>query len=66
MELVEVESEVALEAEREPLDFDEAVLDEVDAKCSLIEEAENVIESEVDGACELIAWLEVVVLAELS
>jgi hypothetical protein len=49
LELVEVESEV-LEADREPLEFDEAVLDEVDAKCSLIEETENVIESEVDEA----------------
>ena len=39
-----------LEADREPLEFDEAVLDEVDAKCSLIEETENVIESEVDEA----------------
>jgi hypothetical protein len=65
LELVEVESEV-LEADREPLEFDEAVLDEVDAKCSLIEETENVIESEVDEAWELIAWLEVEVLAELS
>lgn len=61
-----MESEVALEADREPLEFDEAVLDEVDAKCSLIEETENVIESEVDGACELIPLLEVVVLAELA
>ena len=50
----------------ESLEFDGSVLDEVDAKYSLIEETENVIEWEVDGACELIAWLEVVVLAELS
>ncbi len=54
------------EAEREPLEFDEAALDETDAKCSLIEETENVIESEVDRACELNALLEVEMLAELS
>lgn len=66
MELVEAESEVVSEAEREPLEFDEAALDETDAKCSLIEETENVIESEVDRECELNALLEVEMLAELS
>jgi hypothetical protein len=66
LELIEEESEVVSEFDWESLEFDGSVLDEVDAKYSLIEETENVIEWEVDGACELIAWLEVVVLAELS
>ena len=61
-----MESEIVTEVDWESLAFDGSVLDEVDAKCSLIEETENVIESEVDGACELIAWLETDVLAELS
>jgi len=61
-----MESEVVPELDWESLAFDGSVLDEVDAKCSLIEETENVIDSEVDGACELIAWLETDVLAELS
>ncbi len=60
-----MESEVVSEADSETLEFDEAALDETDAKCSLIEETENVIESEVDGSCELIPWLEVEMLAEL-
>ena len=61
-----MESEVVPELDWESLAFDGSVLDETDAKYSLIEETENVIESEVDGACELIAWLETDVLAELS
>ena len=61
-----MESEIVTEVDWESLEFDRELVDEVDAKCSLIEETENVIEWEVDGACELIAWLEVVVLAELS
>ncbi len=61
-----MESEVVSVADSESLEFDEVVFDEVDAKCSLIVETENVIESEVDGACELNALLEVEMLAELS
>ena len=61
-----MESGVVPELDWESLAFDGAVLDEVDAKCSLIEETENVIESEVDGACELNELLEVEMLAELS
>ena len=45
-----MESEVVPLLDWESLAFDESVLDEVDAKCSLIEETENVIELEVDGA----------------
>jgi hypothetical protein len=65
LELVEVESEVVPELDWESLAFDGSVLDETDAKCSLNEETENVIESEIDGACELTPWLEVDLLAEL-
>lgn len=61
-----MESEIVTEVDWESLEFDRELVDEVDAKCSLIEETENVIDSEVDGACELIAWLETDVLAELS
>jgi hypothetical protein len=66
LELIEEESEVVSEFDWESLEFDGSVLDEVDAKYSLIEETENVIESEVDRACELNALLEVEMLAELS
>jgi hypothetical protein len=45
-----MESELVPEFDWESLAFDGSVLDEVDAKCSLIEETENLIESEVDGA----------------
>ncbi len=45
-----MESEVVSELDWESLAFDGSVVDEVDAKCSLIEETENVIELEVDGA----------------
>ena len=44
-----MESEVVPELDWESLAFDGSVLDETDAKYSLIEETENVIESEVDG-----------------
>jgi len=50
LELVEVESELVPELDWESLAFDGSVLDETDAKCSLNEETENVIESEIDGA----------------
>jgi len=45
-----MESEVVPELDWESLAFDGSVLDETDAKCSLNEETENVIEWEEDGA----------------